>query len=88
MGVRGLFGYKTIFPQNIEHYDVVGGGGNAGPETRQLRRTFVGGNERDNVIAASEKAQNLTAEQKAEMGITETTTNLWTFALILELACM
>ncbi len=39
VGVRSLSGFKTTFPHQEEHYAVVG------PETNQLRRHFLGGNE-------------------------------------------
>lgn len=80
IGVRGLYGYKTIFPQNVEHqtsedtgYIIITDG--TGTVYRQPVRSFMGGLETDNVIAASEKAQNLTTEEKEAMGITETNTS-------------
>jgi len=82
IGVRGLYGYKTVFPRQVEHNTGSGTGSviipddpDPDPVKRQRVRSFIGGLETDNVVAASEGAQNLTAEEKAEMGITNTTTS-------------
>ncbi len=71
IGVRGLWGYKTIFPQEVEHYSYM----QQAAESRQLRRSFIGGLQTDNVVAMSQEVQNLSAEERAALGITEEPTS-------------